>query len=63
MLEAFEAMNNCFLSANFAPDHVDYELNKKMLVFTNLSVLLARLFEFKTNNSEVVRICDILLTK
>ena len=56
-------MNNCFLSANFAPDHVDYELNKKMLVFSNLSVLLARIFEFKANNTEAVRICDILLNK
>ena len=56
-------MNNCFWSANFAPDHVDYELNKKMLVFSNLSVLLARLFEFKANNTEAVRICDILLNK
>lgn len=63
MLESFEAMNNCFLSANFAPDHVDYELNKKMLIFTNMSVLLARLCEFKANNPETVRICDILLTK
>ena len=63
MLESFEAMNNCFLSANFSPEHVDYELNKKMLVFSNMSVLLARLFEFKANNAEVVRICDILLQK
>lgn len=34
-----------------------------MLVFSNLSVLLARLFEFKANNTEAVRICDILLNK
>jgi len=47
MLECFEAMNNCFISAIFSADAVDYELNKKMLVFTNLSVLLARYFEFK----------------
>jgi hypothetical protein len=45
------------------PDHVDYELNKKMLVFSNISVLLARIFEYKTNNTEAVRICDILLSK
>ncbi len=63
MVESFEAMNNCFLSANFAPEHVDYELNKKMLVFSNLSVPLARIFEFKANNTEAVRICDILLNK
>ena len=63
MLECFEAMNNSFLSATFSSEHVDYELNKKMLVFTNLSVLLARYFEFKAENSEAVRICDTLLQK
>jgi len=63
MQECFEAMNGCFVSANFMPDHVDYELNKKMLVFSNISVLLARIFEYKTNNTEAVRICDILLSK
>lgn len=61
MQEMFEAMNGCFQSANFSADHVDYELNKKMLVFSNLSVLLARIFEYKANNQEAVRICDILL--
>jgi hypothetical protein len=63
MLECFEAMNNCFLSATFSSDQVDYELNKKMLVFTNLSVLLARYFEYKAENTEAVRICDTLLQK
>ena len=63
MLECFEAMNNSFASATFSTEHVDYELNKKMLVFTNLSVLLARYFEFKTENNEAVRICDTLLQK
>ena len=63
MLECFEAMNNSFQSAVFSPDSVDYELNKKMLVFTNLSVLLARYFEHKGDNNETVRVCDTLLVK
>lgn len=63
MLECFEAMNNSFVSAIFSPDAVDYELNKKMLVFTNLSVLLARYFEFKENTAEAIRVCDTLLVK
>ena len=63
MLECFEAMNNSFVSAIFSPDAVDYELNKKMLVFTNLSVLLARYFEFKENSAEAIRVCDTLLVK
>ena len=63
MLECFEAMNNAFISATFTSEQVDYELNKKMLVFTNLSVLLARYFEFKAENNEAVRICDTLLQK
>ena len=63
MLECFEAMNNCFISAIFSPDQVDYELNKKMLVFSNLSILLARYFEYKADSAEAVRVCDTLLTK
>ena len=63
MLECFEAMNNCFISAIFSADQVDYELNKKMLVFSNLSVLLARYFEFKENSAEAIRVCDTLLIK
>lgn len=63
MLECFEAMNNSFISAIFSPDSVDYELNKKMLVFSNLSVLLARYFEFKENTNEAIRVCDTLLVK
>lgn len=34
-----------------------------MLVFTNLSVLLARYFEHKGENNEAVRVCDTLLVK
>jgi hypothetical protein len=33
------------------------------MIFTNLSVLLARYFEFKAENSEAIRICDTLLVK
>ena len=63
MLECFEAMNNSFVSAIFSPDAVDYELNKKMLVFSNLSILLARYFEFKADTAEAIRVCDTLLVK
>ena len=63
MLDCFEAMNNCFISGQFSSEQVDYELDKKMLIFTNLSVLLARYFEYKTENAEAIRICDTLLTK
>ena len=63
MLECFEAMNNSFISAIFSPDAVDYELNKKMLVFSNLSILLARYFEFKSETAEAIRVCDTLLVK
>jgi hypothetical protein len=63
IVESFEAMNGCFQSATFAPDKIDYELNKKMNVFANLSIILARLYEFKAQNPEAVRICDILLGK
>lgn len=34
-----------------------------MLVFSNLSVLLARYFEFKENSAEAIRVCDTLLVK
>ena len=63
MLECFEGMNNSFISAIFSPDAVDYELNKKMLVFSNLSILLARYFEFKADTAEAIRVCDTLLVK
>lgn len=63
MTECFEAMNNAFISGNFNSDHVDYELDKKMQVFSNLSILLARMHESRSENSDAVRICDTLLTK
>lgn len=66
MTECFEAMNGAFVSGDFsALDHnkVDYELEKKMNVFTNISMQLARIYEYKTQNQDAVRICDILLTK
>ena len=63
MLDCFEAMNNCFVSGQFSSEQVDYELNKKMLIFSNLSILLARYFEYKNENSEAIRICDTLLVK
>jgi hypothetical protein len=66
MTECFEAMNGAFISGDFsALDHnkIDYELEKKMNVFTNISMQLARIYEYKQQNTEAVRICDILLTK
>ena len=41
MIECFEAMNGSFLSGDFAAlehNKVDYELEKKMNVFTNISI-------------------------
>lgn len=49
MAECFEAMSNSFLSGNFSglePNKVDYELDRKMVVYSNLSMLLARIYEF-----------------
>jgi len=63
MVEAFEGMNNCFDNASFSHDNVDYELSKKMNIFSNLSVMLARMHEFLSKNDEAVRVCDILLQK
>ena len=63
MVEAFESMNNCFENAAFTRTNVDYELDKKMNIFTNLSIMLARMFEYKKQDSDAVRVCDILLTK
>jgi len=46
MVESFEGMNNCFDNASFSHDNVDYELSKKMSIFSNLSIMLARMHEF-----------------
>lgn len=54
-------MNNCFINASFSHENVDYELDKKMQVFANLSMSLARMYEFLGKNDEAVRVCDILL--
>jgi hypothetical protein len=56
-------MNNCFENANFSHDNVDYELSKKMSIFSNLSIMLARIHEFQHKTDEAVRVCDILLSK
>jgi hypothetical protein len=63
MTECFEGMNSCFTTAKFNNDNVDYELNKKMQIYSNLSVMLARIHEFNNENTEAVRICDTLLQK
>ena len=61
MVESFEAMNNCFDNAVFSHENVDYELSKKMNIFTNLSIMLARIYEYLGKNDDAVRVCDILL--
>ena len=63
MIECFEGMNNCFINANFNSESIDYELDKKMQVFTNLAIMLSRLYEFNVKNDEAVRVCDVLLQK
>jgi hypothetical protein len=63
MVESFEGMNNCFENATFSHDNVDYELSKKMSIFSNLSIMLARTYEFLNKNDDAVRVCDILLQK
>ena len=59
----FEGMNDAFINGNFSSENVDYELEKKMQIFSNLSILLARIFEYKAENAEAVRVCDTLLQK
>lgn len=61
MIECFEAMNNCFINASFSSENIDYELDKKMQVFANLSMVLSRMYEFLGKNEDVIRVCDILL--
>ncbi len=63
MIECFEGMNNCFINATFNSESIDYELDKKMQIFTNLAIMLARLYEFNVKNDDAVRICDVLLQK
>jgi len=64
MVECFEAMNSCFIHATFTPgDNVDYDLTKKMQVFSNASMILARIYEFLGKSDSAVRVCNILLEK
>lgn len=66
MGECFEAMNACFVGGNFSAlkgAQVDYDLDKKMQVFSNMTMLLARTYEFRQENNEAVRVCDVLLGK
>jgi hypothetical protein len=63
MIESFEGMNNCFENASFSFDNVDYELSKKMSIFSNLSIMLARVHEYLNKSDDAVRVCDILLQK
>jgi len=54
-------MNNCFENANFSAENTDYELSKKMNVFSNLAAILARIYEFMPKNDEAVKVCDTML--
>jgi len=63
MTVCFEGMNDAFINGQFSSENVDYELEKKMQIFSNLSILLARINEFKSENNEAVRVCDTLLQK
>ena len=63
MTVCFEGMNDAFINGQFSSENVDYELEKKMQIFSNLSILLARIFEYRTENTEAVRVCDTLLQK
>lgn len=57
-------MNSSFIHATFTPgDNVDYDLSKKMQVFSNSSMILARVYEFLGKNDDAVRVCNILLEK
>jgi len=63
MVECFEGMNNSFTNATFSAENADYELDKKMQVFANLSMMLARVHEHMGKNDEAVKVCDTLLQK
>jgi len=39
MEECYESMNNCFNTANFGADNIDYNLSTKLNVFTNFCVM------------------------
>jgi len=64
LIECFEAMNSCFIQGGFQPgDSVDYELDRKMQVFSSLSMMLARIYEFQDKREDAVRVCNVLLEK
>ena len=53
MAECFEAMNSAFVSGDFSQldyNKVDYELDRKMNVFTNIAMQLARIYEHRAEN-------------
>jgi hypothetical protein len=63
MEACFEGMNEAFTNGVFSAENVDYELDKKMNTFSNLSILLARIFEHRGESNDAVRVCDTLLQK
>ena len=63
MEECFEGMNNCFITANFGKENIDYDLATKLNVFTNFSVMYCKHLEHRDEKDQAVRVCDILLEK
>ena len=63
MEECYEAMNNCFLTANFGTENIDYNLSTKLNVFTNFCVMYCRVLEHRNMKDQAVKVCDNLLAK
>ena len=62
MQECFEGMNNTFTTTNFGAGNIDYNLSRKLNVFTNFSHIYCRIQE-KTNKDEALRVCNLLQEK
>lgn len=63
MEECYEAMNNCFMTANFGTENIDYNLSTKLNVFTNFCVMYCRVLEHRGLKDQAVKVCDNLLGK
>ena len=63
MEECYESMNNCFVTANFGVENIDYDLATKLNVFTNFCVMYCKILESKNLKDQAVKVCDNLLSK
>ena len=64
MTECYEAMNVSFANAKFSSgENVDYELDRKMKIFSNLSMVLARTYEHMEKKDDALKLCSALLDK